>query len=180
MRTRAHIEPVGRAVGDADEIALLADYGVDPAFGMQIEQTAAFDEEAHLELGVGVLVEELGAQGLAVGMVRRHAKDVDRAEAVLGHQTVDVAAIGGDDVVRRRIRRQDAVRLPALEIDAECAELAPDVGEIGEHRLGYRLVFGVNAQLAHRIMLLMRVSHSSRNSNASIRRRASATLLPQV
>jgi hypothetical protein len=50
----------------------------------------------------------------------------------------------------RRIRRQDAVRLPALEIDAEGAQLAPDVGEVGEDRLGYGSVFGVNAQLAHR------------------------------
>jgi hypothetical protein len=59
-----------RAVGHADQVALLAADLVDALADVQGEQARAVDEEAHLVFLVEVLVEELRAHFLALGIVR--------------------------------------------------------------------------------------------------------------
>src|SRR6185312_7121549 len=96
VRRLAHVEPVPRAVGHADQVALLAQHVVDLAIQVQGELAGAGDEESHLVLAVGVFAEELLAQGGAVGMVGSEADHVDGLVAGFVHQAVDVAAVGRD------------------------------------------------------------------------------------
>src|SRR5690606_17714065 len=49
---RPHVEPVGHAVGHADQVAALAQHFVDLAVGVQAEQAAAGNEKADLVLDV--------------------------------------------------------------------------------------------------------------------------------
>src|SRR5690349_11969683 len=69
-RLRAHVEPVQRAVGHADQVALLAADLVYAIADVQGEQPRAVDEEAHLVFLVEVLGQELRAHCLALRVVR--------------------------------------------------------------------------------------------------------------
>ncbi len=62
VRRFAHVEPVARAVGHADEVASLAEHFVDLRADVQRELAGAGDEKAHFIFAVRVLVEELLAE----------------------------------------------------------------------------------------------------------------------
>src|SRR5574337_342417 len=99
VRLFAHVEPVAGAVRHADQVAAFAQHLENALADVQCEQAAAGDEETHLVLGMGVLVEEFGAERGAIRVVRIQADHVDGLVAFLAHQPVDIAAIGRDDFV---------------------------------------------------------------------------------
>ena len=76
-----------------DEITRRAFKRVYRAARAHIEQARAFDEEAHLVVIVNVFGKELGAQGLAIGMLGRHADNIDALVSAARLQPCDVGRI---------------------------------------------------------------------------------------
>ncbi len=153
----AHVEPVVHGVGHRDEVAGFAEQFVDLVADVQGEQARAGDEEAHLVLLVEVLVEELRAHLGALRVVGRNADDIHAAEAALGDEAVDVAAVGVHDALGRIARLHRLRGVPALEAYADRAELLDDRVEPrgGEfRRLGRGFV--EDAQAAHGRVSVMR------------------------
>src|SRR5690554_578029 len=147
---RAHVEPVGGAVGHRDQVVLHALDLVHLAVHMQGEQVGSGDEEADLVLLVVVLVEELAAQFLAFRMVRGNADHVDAGEATLGHQAGDVFAVGGQHLFLAGAGCDRGGGLPAFEGDADPVQLAGDFLAVpAVQQRGVRCVVGEDAQSAH-------------------------------
>lgn len=154
-RARAHVEPVPHPVGNADQVAGLAQHLVHPVVGVEGEQSRAGDEEAHLVLLVVVLVEELLPQRLALRMFGVDADHVHGAEAALGHQPIDVLPEGGKDFLGGRPGTYLGARLPALEAHPDLGEAAGDLRPVlgdeagvegsSSAKMRSRLIDGVSA-----------------------------------
>src|SRR5690554_5434753 len=146
----AHVEPVRGAVGDGDQVVLDALDLVHAVVDVQGEQARAGDEEAHLVFLVEVFVEEGRAHLFALRVVRRDADHVDRGEAALGADALDVLAIRGQDLVLRGAGGDRPAGLPAFEGDADLLQLACDgVAVAGVEQGGVGSGVGEDAQAAH-------------------------------
>ena len=86
---------------------------------MQREQARAGDEEAHFVFLVEVLVEELGAHGLALRVVRRDAHHVHGLEAVLGDEAVKGPAHSLQQPSDKGAVIEKAKRMTAFEQERE-------------------------------------------------------------
>jgi len=146
----AHVEPVRGAIRHRDQVVLHTLDLVDLVVHVQREQPRPGHEEADLIFLVEVLVQELLAQFGAVGVVRRDRGHVHALEAVLGHQPVDVAAVGGEHLVLARTRRHLMGRLPAFEGHPDLLQLGGNQRAVlGIQQRGIGNIVIVNAQSAH-------------------------------
>src|SRR5690606_34466568 len=149
-RLRTHVEPVGGAVRDRDQVVAAALDLVHLVPDVQGEQARAVHEEAHLVLLVVVLLEEGGARLFPVRVVRADADHVHGGEAAFGADPVDVRLVGGEHLLGRGDGGDGRRGRPALEAQADLRQLARDLvavvaGELG----GGRVVLGEDAEAAH-------------------------------
>ena len=145
----SHVEPVAGACWHADPVVALADQLQHLLAQVQAEQAAALDEEAHLVFGVGVLSQELLAQGQPIGMVGAQADRIDRAIAAFGLDKGDFAGIGGQDRLAVRIRLQIGPGGPALEADSPGGQLPLNQLAVLADQPGGGGVVGVDGKQAH-------------------------------
>ncbi len=99
---------------------------------MQGEQAAASDEEAHLVLGVTMLVKKFGAQLVLLRMIPGHTDDIDGHVAALGHQPIDLRPVGGDHVLLAGAGGDRCAGVPALQLHADLGQGRGDVLEMGQ------------------------------------------------
>ena len=79
---------------------------------------------------MGVLLKELAAQGLAIGVIRRHPNRVDRGVTAIALNPGNGIGIGLEDGGLVGPLRQTLLRRPLLKADAPAAELRLNHGRI--------------------------------------------------
>ncbi len=125
---------MARAGREAEQISALGDDLEHSLLSarVNVEGSAPLDEEADLVVRVRVLGQEFRPERVAVGVVGVHPDDVCGLVPAPGHETIDVASIGSEDLHLTGARREIHRRAPALEVHADPAELARDLGRLGE------------------------------------------------
>src|ERR1700722_5599469 len=123
---------------------------------MQIETTAAGDEEPPLVLCVAVLCEKLRASGAGlvapagVVVVGLQRGDVDVLVAAIAIECVDAVSVIGQDLGGRSAYVETGLGRPTVENDVPVGEFSADHGRIAgaQPHLG-RIGFGYHLQQCH-------------------------------
>ena len=115
---------------DPHQVAPFAQHAEHLGTDVQHKQAAPFHKKAHFVFGMGVLLKELAAQGLAIGVIRRHPNRVDRGVTAIALNPGNGIGIGLEDGGLVGPLRQTLLRRPLLKADAPAAELRLNHGRI--------------------------------------------------
>src|SRR6202011_4284657 len=144
---------------------------------MQIEATAAGDEEAHLILCVAVLCEELRASGAGlvtpagVVVVGLQRGDVDVLVAAIAIECVDAVSVFGQDLGGRPAYVEAGLDRPTVENDVPVGEFSADQSRVdGPQPYLSGIAFGHQLQQCHFGFLPATTMASSDLAAASQRR----------
>ena len=137
---------MSRTGGDVDEIARVDLDRVDriAVVRVEVKDVATPDDEAHLVLGVAVLLVELVEHFLKVRQGGRDVDDIGGDVATPFLERGDLRLVGGEDLLRPGIAVDAAFDRPALVLDAVRKEEGADRVRIVDDA-----VFGGNAEECH-------------------------------
>src|SRR5207253_2760431 len=169
------IEPMVRAARHAQQIARLDfDRNDGSLLRVNVKQTAAANDKAHLVFIVPVLDVELRQHCVETGRGRTHVDHVRRDVAALCLELFDFGGVGREHLIGGRVERDTLFARPTFVVDAQSLEVARHFVVIGD-----RPSFSGNSYCCHVMPRSLPIA-SKRNSRISTCRFASSSVPPQV
>ena len=133
----AHVKPVRRARGDGNQVIFFAQDCVKIIANMQGKQPTPGNEETHVIFAIAMLVKKPGSQLGFLRMVAVEADHIDSGIAALGHQLINLLAIGIDHFFVASTRPDRRGRLPAVKVNALLGQSRSNVFKVGQHLVRY-------------------------------------------